>query len=303
MIRSLCPMAVLALLFASVAAAQEKDPVHLDNMPAFDSTSNEAVLLRYKLKTGQVMKFGMDIEMDMKIRLGFQEIKMKQTIRMDAKAAVTAVDDEGNMSVLAKITRMHMKISGPVQLDFDTDKSSDDPKFKAVTAMINIGIPCRISPVGKMLETDLEPLRLAVRRAGDAALAKSLEDSTGKMFGGTFVQLSPTPIKAGETYKAGTIIEDKLKIHMQYKVLSVAGDKTRAILEPTAVLEAAPGAFPGIDAKIKSQKMVGWLLYDVEKGYPSKADIRMHIVLEVSAEGQTGTVDITGKTQLTTTLD
>jgi hypothetical protein len=262
-------------LFASVGAGQEKDAAP-DNTPTFESPSSEAILLRYKFKAGQVMKMDMQTEMDMKIKLGGQELTMKQTMRIDAKSAVTEVDDEGNISIVAKVSRLRMKISGLMQLDFDTDKPSEDPNFQAVTAMINVGIPCKLSPVGKILETDMEPLRLAVRRAGNAALAKVLEDSTDKMFEGTFVHLSEQPVKAGDTYKSGTIVEDKIKIHMSYKIKAVSGDKSQAVLEPVAVLEAAPDAFPGVEAKIKSQKLAGWLLYDVEKGYPSKGEVRMN---------------------------
>lgn len=295
--------ACLTLLLTLVGRAQEKESPDLDSMPTFEATSSEPVLLRYKLKTGQVMKMDMDTAMDMRIRMGGQEIPMKQNMRIDAKAAVTEVDGEGNISLVAKVSRLRMKIGGLKELEFDTDNAGDDPNFKAVTAMIGVGIPCKMSPVGKMLETDLEPLRLAVRRAGNAALSKVMEDSTGKMFEGTFVYLSEEPVKAGDTWKSGTIAEDKVKIHMSYKIKAVSGDKTKAVLEPIAVLEAGPDAFPGVDAKIKSQKLTGWLLYDLVNGYPCKGEVRMNMVLELSAMGQTGTVEITAKTQVTSSLE
>ena len=289
--------ACLAWLLASVGAAQEKD-----TSPKFDSTSSEAVLLRHKLKNGQVLKFDMDMDMDIAVRMGAEQLTMTQAMRMEGKMAVTGVDDEGNMSAVAKITRMTMKMTGPAAVEFDTDKASEDPNFKPLMAMINVGIPCKMSPLGKMLETDLEPMRLAMRRAGNAALSKVLEDSTKKMFDGTFVQFPEKAIKAGETYKAGTIVEDKMKIQMSYRVKSVSGDKSQAVLEPVPVLEMADGAFPGMDAKLQKQQIAGWLLFDIQKGYVVNGELRMQMDLDISAMGQKGTAALTGKTVVTQTL-
>jgi hypothetical protein len=294
--------AFLAWLLPSAATAQEKDPLRFDNIPAFANTSEEPVLLRYKHKTGQVEKMRMDLDMDMRIRQGAQEVKLKMTMRMEAKTVVTAVDGEGNMSVLVKITAMHLKVSGAQDVEFDSDKPTDDPAFKGLTAMIGVGIPCKMSPVGKLLETDLEPLRLAARRANDAALAKSFEDSAKQMFEGQYIQLSEKAVKAGDTYKAGTIVEERTKIHNSYKIRAVSGDKTQVLLEPVSVLELGPGAF-GPDAKLKSQHVAGWILFDLQKGYMSKSDIRMHLLFDISAQGETGTMEIITKLKITSSLE
>ena len=292
------------LLLTSAGTAWEKDPLKLENVPKFDSTSNEPILLRYKLKPGQVEKIVVDMEMNMHIKQGAQEFTMKIAMRIEAKDAVSAVDAEGNMTGVVKITRMKMKVAGPKEVEFDSDKPTDDPNFKGVTAMIGVGIPCKISPVGKMLETDLDPIRQAARRANDAALAKSFEDSAKQMFDGTYIQLSEKPIKAGETYKAGTIVSDKVKIHNSYKVLSVSADKTKTLLEPVAVLEMAPGAFPpGVDVKMKTQRVAGWLLFDLQKGHLSKGEIRMLMTMDINAMGQTGTMEMSMKTTLTSTVE
>ena len=284
--------------------ADDKDPLKLDNIPTFGSTSNEPVRLRYKLKAGQTQKMVVDMDMDMRLDVGGQQINMKQTMTMEAKAAATAVDADGNIAEEVKITRMKMKVTGPGgTVEFDSDKPSDDPKFQVLKAMINVGIPCKMSPVGKMLKTDMEPLRLAVSKA-DAALAKSLEDSTKQMFDGTFIQLSETPVKAGDTYKAGTVVSDKAKINMSYKIRLVSGDKNKAVLEPVAVIDMGAGTFPpGVDAKIKKQQMAGWILFDVQKGYASKADIRMNMVLDINSQGQTGSANITAKSTVTSSVE
>jgi hypothetical protein len=161
-----------------------------------------------------------------------------------------------------------------------------------------------MSPAGKMLLTDLEPLRLAARKANDAALAKTLEDSAKQMLDGIYVQLSEKPVKAGDTYKAGSSISDKRKIHNSYKITAVSGDKSEVLMEPMPTFELVLGAFgQSADVKIKNQKVVGWILYDVEKGHISRADIRMRLDLEINALGQVGTGAITMKTTVMSTLE
>lgn len=295
---------LLGLLVPSLASAQEKAPADSKPAPVFDSTSAEPVLLRYRMKTGQVLKLSLVMDSEAKVQLGSERITVNQTMQMDAKGAVTAVDGEGNISMVVKLTHMSMKTSGgPTNIEFDTDKANDNPNFKAVLAMINVGIPCRVSPEGKMLETDLEPLRLAVRRADNGALGKALDDSAQQMFDGTFVQLSPTPVKAGDTYKAGTIISDKMKVNMSYRIRSVSGDKSKAILEPVPVLEMAPEVFPPeLHAKLKSQSVSGWMLYDVQNGCPGDCAINMRMVVDIDAMGQAGTIDVNANTTVTMRL-
>ena len=295
--------AALAILLAPAVLAQDDDFLKFKNEPTFDTTSSDPVLLRYRLKAGQVLKIDMDMDMDMVVRQGGQTMKMKQIMKFKAKAAVTAVDSEGNISAVVKITRFQMKMSGMADIDVDSDKPEGmDENFKPLMAMINVGIPCKMSPIGKMLETDLEPMRLAMRRAGNAALSKIFEDSTGKMVEGTFVELSVDPVKAGDTYKAGTIVEDQMKMKMSYKVKSVSGNKKQVLLQPIGELEFDKDAFDGADVKFEKKDMAGWILFDLEKGFATKAEVRLHMIMEMSQGGQTATSEVKSKMTLTQRL-
>lgn len=255
--------------------------------PVFPSTTIEAVLLRYRLKRDQVLNIVDDINTDIQMGIGPLTLNMAQNIRIEAKARITEVDLNGNISALVKITRLKMKMSGVANAEFDSDKPDDaNPDFKAVTAMIGVGIPCKISPVGELLETDLEPLRLAVRRVNNAALQKALEDSTTQMFEGTFIQLSKDPIAAGQTYRAGTILSDKMKMQTSYKIASVNSEKSKVIMEPIVVMELPADAIPDADMKIIGQETTGWMLFDREKGYPTEGQMNSHVVMELTADGQ-----------------
>jgi HEAT repeat protein len=274
------------------------------NKPVFENTTKEPVLLRYKLKQDQVMKLVMDANSEIQMEAGGQKMNMGQAIHIDAKARVTEVDEKGNISVLVKITRLKMKMDGMAKVEFDSDKPDENnPAFQAVTAMIGVGIPCKISPIGEMLETDLEPLRLAVRRVNNAALTKALEDSTSKMFEGTFVQLSKDPIAAGQTYKAGTLVSGGMKIQTSYKIDSVKGDRSQVIMAPVIAIEMAKDAMPNAEAKVVSQDASGWLLFDVEKGYSSEGQMRINMTLEISANGQKALMHTTTRVQSVSSLN
>jgi hypothetical protein len=77
----------------------------------------------------------------------------------------------------------------------------------------------------------------------------------------------------------------------------VSGDKNQAILEPIARMEIDPATFPG-NATIKDQKYAGWMLFDVQKGFPTKGQMGMYVAMDVKAGGETGTVEMTMKMKM-----
>lgn len=299
----------LTLCPALISQAPTEARASLDgtesNAPVFTSTSSEPVLLRYKLKRDQVMKLAVDMETNMRMSIGAQSLNMGQNMRIEAKIRVTEVDEKGNMSVLVKITRLTMKMTnGTTQIEFDSDKPEGaPPDFQAVTAMIGVGIPCKISPVGEMLETDLEPLRLAVNRVNNAALSKALEDSTSKMFQGTFVQLSKAPIAAGQTYEAGTIVSDQTKMHVSYTIASVSGNRSKVIMEPVMTMDSLAKTLPDAETKMTKQETSGWLLFDVDKGYISDGRMRIQMGFEITHDGQKALMEMTAKVASTSSLN
>jgi hypothetical protein len=272
--------------------------------PVFESTNSEPVLMRYKLQRDQVLSMTVDMNTDIRMRVATQKADIVQNVRITAKARVTEVDGNGNIAVLLKITRMTMKLSGMKEAEFDSDNpDNSNPDLQAVNAMIGVGIPCKISPVGELLETDLEPLRLAVRRLNNATLTKTLEDSASKMFEGTFVQLSKDPIAAGQTYEAGTFVSGGTKMRVSYKITAVSSDKTKALMMPVMNMDVPANSIPGLEMKISKQENSGWILFDVDKGYVSEGRISGRIVMEASADGRNLLMDMTNKMVFTSNLN
>ncbi len=263
--------------------------------PVFGSTTRESILLRYKLKRDQIMKIVDDTNTDIQMSMGTEKMNMGEHIHIEAKARVTEVDEKGNISMLVKITRLTLKMTGIIEVEFDSEKPENaNPHFKAVTAMIGVGIPCKISPVGELLETDLEPLRLAALRANSAALMKAFDESASKMFEGTFIQLSKDPVSAGQIYEAGTIVSGPLKAYVSYKIESVDSDKRKAIMSPIVVLDGVANTIPDPEsgATITNQEVSGWLLFDVEKGFVSDGQISARQTGEFVANGQTIRIEL-----------
>jgi hypothetical protein len=88
---------------------------------------------------------------------------------------------QGNISAIMKITRLKMKSSGPDEVELDTDKPGGIGNSAGVIAdMIDLGLRCRISPVGEMLSTDLAPLRLAAQKVRNAALPGRRADARAR---------------------------------------------------------------------------------------------------------------------------
>ena len=292
---------ILLVLSIAAAHAQAKDT---PKKPVFASTTSAPVLFRYKLKTDQLMLMAVDMNTDIGMKMGARTMAVTQTMHIDAKAKVTAVDETGNIFVLVKISRLTMEMKGiPEPVSYDSDNADDaKPDFEGINAMIGVGIPCKISPVGKMLETDLEPLRLAMRRVNNAAMKKAIEDSAGKMFEGTFVQLSEEPIAAGQSYDAGTIIADPMKARVSYAIDSVSGDKRQAVMTPTVAFEFPAGALAGGEAKLTRQKTDGWILFDLENGYSGTGQVDTQIEFELTANKQTVVMDMKMSVISTATL-
>ena len=277
--------------------------------PTFPSTSSEPVLLRYKCRPDQKVKFGLDMDTNMDIGAPDGKVTIEMAMKMDGGYEVKAVESNGDFQAVMTITHaaMNMNISpGPgksQRMSFDSDKDAGgdvNPAMRPLMAMLKVPIPVKVSAVGKLLETDMHPLLEALDRAHAGAAAKELQQQARKLFESTFVQLSETPVKAGDTYDAGELVQTlpemgEMRARIRYKVVAVSGDKKQAVLQPKAEfsLESRPGGPDKI--KVDSTTMDGWLLFDIEKGniVRSAGDVKMGMT--ITAGGQSGRMDMTMK--------
>jgi hypothetical protein len=264
-------------------------------MPTFETTSNEPVLLRYKLREGQKLTIVMKGELLMTIRAAGQDVKTKAVVKIEARATVIKTDEQGNMTLEIVLTRNAMKLEGmPGVRNIDDD---DDSPFGSAA------ITWKVSPVGRLLEANLEPWFRAVQMMGNKVDEKKGKSLSTKLFNLFFVQLSDKSVKAGDRFSAGSLQEEPVRIAMSHEVHSISGDQSQALLKLSGEQELLPDAFPGVEASITKQELTGWLIYDVKNGVPKKVDVRMRTFIEYTVMGNLGAADSTGRMSLTTTLE
>ena len=259
--------------------------------PKFDSESKEPVLLRYKCRPDQKVQFGCNMDMTMRMRVTGAEkpinVSIDMNMTMDGHYDVTAVEPNGDFQARMMLTRIAMKTKadtpgGKQDMDFDSDRKAGDderPEFRSLRTMLNAPVPIKISAIGKLLDMDMNALTRSMDRAAAAAFKQGMQQTLR----GSFVQLSETPVKAGDVYDAGELSmgggspgQPEMKFRAKYKVLSVRGDQKQAVLQP--VIDFSLKDVPGMEqVKLESSSIDGWMLFDVEKGniLKSAADVKM----------------------------
>jgi hypothetical protein len=247
-------------------------------MPQFDTRSSRPVLMRYKFRNGETVRMTMDLVMDNSILLMDRKADMHMLISMAAEYTVKSVDENGDARADFTITRMTMKAmsqASPGGITFDSDKVQQDadPKLAALKVFVKTVIPVKVSSIGKILDMDLDPIREAVARAGEAAALLDFGKTADKAMKSSFTQLSLKPVRPGDIYEAGTIVEKlenlgEMSMTARYKVLAISGDGQQVLLQPLGNMSLKPAAGnPGnMKMSMKKGNVDGWLLFDVEKG-------------------------------------
>lgn len=281
----------------------------VEGCPRFPTTSNDEVTLRYKFMPGQ--KVGFNFDMDSITEIAGSKPEQRMTVSMNMTMSgdyeIQSVDANGDFRASMVIGRVTMKAKARKEVSFDSDKdgSGGNPAFRPLMAMLKVPIAVKVSPVGKLLETDIQPLLEAVRRAQGGALADNVKDSAEELVKSAFVQLSEKPIKAGDIYDAGEIVTampgaGEMKAKVRYKLVAVSGDRKQAILQPKAevVFNSQPGAKEKY--KLDASSMDGWILFDIEKGKGVRSAWDMKTRMTTDVKGQKGRMDITMKMRFNT---
>src|SRR4051812_22121629 len=101
----------------SSSASDDSGSGRRDDTPVFSTTSEEPILLRYKLKPGQVLRMSIDVDMTMRINQGGKREEIRIAFQIDSQADVTRVDPSGVMFADTKITRMKMTNNYPKRME------------------------------------------------------------------------------------------------------------------------------------------------------------------------------------------
>lgn len=302
--RGLGVLALALVLGATAGCGGKKRADMPPGCPKFSTTSDQPVTLRYKFQPGQKVKMDVDMDMSMRMSGEGQKLNIEMPMKIEGIYEVKGIDEDGNAEVVTTITRMKMKVTGgPQDISFDSATGSSHPQFKPLMKMLDVPIPVKVSPAGKLLEANLDALRDA---AGGAASAAEAIKNMEKVQQSSFVPLPDKPVKAGDTYDAGEIVQDmpnvgKMKTRTSYKVVSVSGDKKQVILRPSADFSLDTSA--GGKAKVTLEKgnMDGWLLFDIEKGNILRSSAVVQMAMKMSVGGKTMRMNLDAEVKYRTT--
>lgn len=274
------------MLFSVAAVAQEP--------PKFDSTSDEAVLLRYRSSEGASFPIHMNMDIAMDMEMGGMTMKMPMRITMSGVNKTVSVTPEGNFNAEMIIERVTMDMDAMgMKMAFDSTKTPEpqEPQYKPLAAMVGKPVKMTYSPLGKVSEIDMAAMTSAMKEAGPASSGKGTLEQLDQMVNSSFVSLPENPVRAGDTYDGGEMVQDipdlgELRFHAQYKVVAVSGDKSQVLLEPIMDLTVKPSGDSKAPLDAKLDKSGGWLLFDVSRGNISQSFITMDMTMHVEQMGQ-----------------
>lgn len=297
---AIVPYSLASAKPAKKVAPSESDLRHaFPEMPRFDTRSSSPVLMRYKFKSGETTRMTLDLDMDNSILLMNRKADMHMLISMDAKYTVKSVAENGDAWADFTITKMTMKATSPASptgITFDSDKEQQDtdPKLAALKVFVKTTIPVKVSSIGKILDMNLDPVREAITRAGEAAELLDFCKTADKAMKSSFTQLSLKPVRPGDIYEAGTIVEKhdnlgEMCLTARYKVLAVSGDGQRVLLQPLGNMSLKPvsGNTGTMKVRMKKGTVDGWLLFDVGKGNMVRSAATSGMELSMSQDNVT----------------
>lgn len=254
--------------------------------PSLGATTNNPITMSYTYTAKSKYNFEYQMEMKMSLNGMGQQMEINVPMKFFGDYNIISVDKEGNAEIDMKISRITMKMDGPMPMEFDSAKGAEniDPAMKPLMAMVNTPMKAKVSSKGKTLEIDIEPLKKALGADGEMVLTE-LKKTTDELMRGSFVALPDQPVKAGDTYDGGSYSQSmggmgEMKAQITYKVLAVSADKTRVLLEPTITFDTQMAAgVPGL--KMSNDGQQGWMLINLATGEAKSA---MNMCLSMSVE-------------------
>lgn len=250
-------------------------------IPEFSATSDETVKLQYNFTEGDSAHMIMETEMNMEM-MG-QKMPMQMTMESDYK--INEVTENGNAKIGVEFTRVAVFMEGPQPMKFDSDSEEDmenNPNAGVFTSLLNNEISSEITPNGKVVEMNMDAIMDNLPAEQGAQVKGQLESMSDQFAQNAFVALPDEPVKEGDVYDAG-IIETgnagmSMKVDMKYKVLSISEDKRYVILEPQGefMMESIQ---EGVEMSAEDNKIGGWVLFDLERGFLESSDMKMLMTL------------------------
>ena len=262
-----------------------------------------AQTLRWKLKTGEVLKYSTEQKQAMTVKQMGREHKQTRTHTIDYRWTVKDVSDNGDAEIILKIEHLTMKVSAPPLMPFEYDSNAPkadvpepfEAELQLLKATIGAEFSFKMKPSGEIQDIKIPEPTLKRLREGlpkDAAAGTALSDQVLKDI---LMQSSPPPfpqepLEVGKTWASKpskltipglwTLVTDKVFTFQgpetkNPKLMSI-GTECRVTLEP----------MENVAARIRSQEGKGSLTFDAEGGHIVSSRLTQKAEMSMSMQGQ-----------------
>jgi hypothetical protein len=259
--------------------------------------------LRWKLNTGEVLKYSTSQKTVMSIKLMGRERKQTRTQTIDYNWNIKEAAPNGDAQIIQRIDHITMKVEAPPYMPFEFDsnaaKTEVPEPFEAEVQQLRAAIGAEFSftmkPSGEISDLKIPPATL--KRLRDALPPEAVEEGQFSEQGlkDLLLQSSPpafpvTPLEPGKTWggkpskaalpQLGTLVSEKVFTYQgpdpQNPRLLMIGMEGKVTLEPAA----------NVEIKIRSQEGKGSLSFDSKAGCLINSRSTQKMEISIAAMGQ-----------------
>lgn len=271
---------------------KEKSSVNINyetesGIPRFSAESKEPVELKYNFNEGDSAHMVMNYEMVMEM-MG-QKTPLNMT--MESNYRIKEVKENGNAVTAINFTRVAMSMEGPQPMQFDSDNEENMQNNRAADqfkVLLDNEISSEITPKGKVVQMNLDAMLDDIPEQAQNMTAQ-VESMSDQFAQNAFVALPEKPVKAGDTYDAGTIETGRkglqMDVNMKYKVLSISADKRYVILKPDGSFKMNTSE-EGMEMNAENNSISGWILFDLQRGFLTRSNMNMNMDITTKQMGQ-----------------
>lgn len=242
------------------------------------ATAQKSVLIRYKPKAGSTLKTNMDMNMDMKMKVGEQDITTK--MKMGFVMLYNNLERKNDVNTMEMVfDRVTMTMSNPgMNGSYDSDvKDSTDPFAMKIAegfkGVIKNPVAMKINTLGQFAEPfDVSKLFASI----PAAKAKELKEQMSNQF----IHFPEAKVKVGESWTMESSMNQIGKIEFTYTLKAI--EKKTLLLDVKGKILATNNEA----LKLMDTKVEGSAVLDKKTGETLSSDMIMDMLMKITAQGK-----------------
>lgn len=263
------------------------------------SQSDAEDALQWKFTKGEKLDYVMTQNMDMSMNAGPQgQMKMTMKQQMDMTWEVQGIEENGNAKISQSIDRIQMKMSGPQDVEYDSQSKEAPqglaamiaPSFDALTKGKFV---LTMTPLGEIVDVVVpQEVVDALKNTPGAKMLGEMGSAEGlkqMMSQGSMVLPKEMPEKGSQWTHA---MEIKMPMGGTQKTITTytyEGTKdvdgtTYAVVKPT--VKTTYEGNGAMTLTVKDQKSSGEILFDPKAGRMASSNLDQDMTLDVNVSGQ-----------------